>query len=73
MDAYLNNLWYNNWSALRGHRQTKYWFTRQDPLLSTKLMNMSRENLGMCIQFFSGHGWWKKHLTVAKLCNDEEC
>ena len=47
--------------------------TRSDPFLANKLMNMSRENLGMSIQFFSGHGWWKKHLTVANLCNDVEC
>ena len=44
-----------------------------DPFLASKLMNMSRENLGMCIQFFTGHGWWKKHLKIAKLCNDAKC
>ena len=73
LESHLNDLWWSEWSDLGGHRQTKYWLTRPDPFLATKLINMSRENLGMCIQFFSGLGWWKKHLTVAKLCNDEEC
>ena len=73
LEMHLNDVWCNKWSGLRGHCQTKYWLTRPDPFLANKLMNMSRENLGMYIQFFSGHGWWKKHLTVAKLCNDEEC
>ena len=59
LEMHLNDLWCNKWSGLRGHHQTKYWLTRPDPFLATKLMNMSRENLGMCIQFFSGHGWWK--------------
>ena len=58
LETHLNDLWCNKWSGLRGHHQTKYWLTRPDPFLATKLMNMSRENIGMCIQFFSGHGWW---------------
>ena len=63
IDAHLNNLWCSEWSGLKGHRQTKYWFTKPDPFLATKLMNMSRENLGKSIQFFFfSHGWWKKTL-----------
>ena len=60
IDAHLEKLWCSEWSGLRGHRQTKYWFTKPDPILATKLMNMSRENLGKSIQFLFGHGWWKK-------------
>ena len=36
-------------------------------------MNISRENLGKSIQFLSGHGWWKKHLTTANLSGNQEC
>ena len=36
-------------------------------------MQLSRDYLGKCIQFFSGHGWWKKHLRIAQLCRDNEC
>ena len=60
IDAHLDKLWCSEWTCLRAHRQTKYWFTKPDPILATKLMNMSRENLGKSIQFLSGHGWWKK-------------
>ena len=34
---------------------------------------MSREFLGKSIQFFSGHGWWKKHFKIANLSNDDKC
>ena len=37
INAHLNNLWCSEWSGLRGHRQTKYWFTKPDPILATKL------------------------------------
>ena len=66
-------MWCNEWSCLRGHRQTQFWFTKLDPILATKLMNMSRENLGKSIQFLSGHGWWKKHLNTANLSGNQEC
>ena len=62
IEAHLDMVWCNEWSHLRGHRQTKFWFTKLDPTLATKLMNMSRENLGKSIQFLSGHGWWKKNI-----------
>ena len=52
INAHLNNLWCREWSGLKGHNKTKYWFTMPDPFLAAKLMNMSRENLGKCIQFF---------------------
>ena len=73
IEAHLNMVWCNEWSRLRGHRQTKFWFTEPDPFLATKLMNMSRENLGKSIQFLSGHGWWKKHLNTANLSGNQEC
>ena len=36
-------------------------------------VNLSREYLGKCIQFFTGHGWWNKHLKLTKLGNTSEC
>ena len=44
-----------------------------DPILASKLLNLSREQLGWCIQFFTSHGWWKKHLKLTKLCKDKIC
>ena len=63
IEDHLTELWYYEWSHLRGLHQTKFWFTRPDPILATKLINMSKEDLGKCIQFFTGHGWWQKHLS----------
>ena len=71
--TFLNEIWSTKWENLRGHAQTKYWCMGPDPILSAKLLNMPREHFGWCIQFFTGHGWWKKHLKLAKLCNDHTC
>ena len=73
INTHLDDLWQNEWSNLKGHSQTKYWFTMPDPHLAAKLMNLSREYLGKCIQFFTGHGWWNKHLNIANLNNSIEC
>ena len=70
---HLVSTWCNKWDGLKGHNQTKYWFTMPDPFLASKLMNLSREYLGKCIQFFTGHGWWNKHLKLTKLSNTSEC
>ena len=71
IDAHLNNLWCRKWSGLKGHRQTKYWFTKPDPFLATKLMNMSRENLGKCIQIFPAMDGGKNTLTQQTLVATE--
>ena len=34
---------------------------------------MSRKHLGFNIQFFTGHGWWRKHLMTAKLSKSDKC
>ena len=70
---HLVNTWCTEWNGLKGHKQTKYWFTMPDPYLASKLLNLSRENLGKCVQFLTGHGWWNKHLKLANLSNTSEC
>ena len=71
--SYLNDQWYTEWADLRGHAQTKYWLPKPDSFLATKLLQMSRKHLGINIQFFSGHGWWRKHLLIAKLSKVDLC
>ena len=71
--VHLNELWLNEWSHLKGLRQTKFWLTKLDPILASKLINMSREDLGKCIQFFTGHGWWQKYLSIVNLSNNSQC
>ena len=71
--SYLNEKWYTEWSNLKGQAQTKYWLPKPDSFLATKLLQMSRKHLGINIQFFSGHGWWRRHLMTAKLSKDDQC
>ena len=73
IESFLNDKWYKSWDDLDGHAQTKYWLTRPDPFLATKLLQMSRKHLGYNIQFFSGHGWWRRHLMTAKLSKSDKC
>ena len=73
IESFLNDKWYKSWDDLAGHAQTKYWLPRPDPYLATKLLQMSRKHLGFNIQFFSGHGWWRKHLKTAKLSKSDKC
>ena len=40
--------------------QENIWFTKLDPSLASRLVNMSRENLGKCIQFFISHPQFSK-------------
>ena len=67
INSLLDEIWHDDWSKLKGHHQTKYWLTLPDPYLASKLLNLSREYLGKCIQFFTGHGWWNKHLKITNL------
>ena len=69
----LNDLWLKEWTLSKGPCQTKFWFTKPDPFLASRLINMSRADLGRCIQFFTGHGWWQKHLQFAKLSDNPQC
>ena len=73
IEAFLNVQWYKQWDDISGHAQTKYWLPRPDSFLATKLLSMSRKHLGYNIQFFSGHGWWRKHLLTAKLSKSDRC
>ena len=73
IEDHLNEIWCKEWSHSSGLRQTKFLFTKPDPILTAKLINMSREDLGKCIQIFTGHGWWLKHLQIAKLSISSQC
>ena len=73
IESFLNDQWFTSWDDIAGHTQTKYWLPRPDPFLATKLLTMSRKHLGFNIQFFSGHGWWRKHLMTSKLSKSDKC
>ena len=73
IESFLNDQWFKSWDDIAGHAQTKYWLPRPDSFLATKLLTMSRKHLGFNIQFFSSHGWWRKHLMTAKLSKSDKC
>ena len=73
IESFLNEKWFKSWDDLAGHAQTKYWLPRPDSFLASKFLKMPRKHLGYNIQFFSGHGWWRKHLMTAKLSKSDKC
>ena len=73
IESFLNDKWFKFWDDLAGHAQTKYWLPRPDSFLASKLLKMSRKHLGYNIQFFSSHGWWRKHFMTAKLSKSDKC
>ena len=74
INTHLVSIWCNKWDGLKGHNQTKYWFTMPDPFLTSKLMKLV---MGVPWQvhpiFSTSHGWWNKHLKLTKLGNTSEC
>ena len=71
---YLDDIWRQEWTSSKRYQQTKFWLsTGPDPNLSSLLIKFSREKLGKALQFFTGHGWWAKHLHTVKLKDLAEC
>ena len=64
INSHLEGVWCDEWSGLKGHNQTKYWLTKPDPFLASKLMNLSREYLGKCIKFFTAMAGGKNTLML---------
>ena len=65
--------WKKEWTSLDGHRQTKVWLGEPDPDLAKILMRLNRKDLGHCLQWFTGHGWWRRHLHLAGLEDTPQC
>ena len=57
INSHLVDQWVNKWENTRGHTQTKYWLTMPDPILASKLLNLSREQLGTVV-YLEGSGGW---------------
>ena len=52
INSYLENQWFKNWENIKGHSQTKFWFSMPDPYLTSNFFNMSREHLFKCKKKF---------------------
>ncbi len=72
--------WQSQWDKHKECRQTKIWFPTLDTSKSNELLRLSRTDLGLHIQFLSGHNRLKRHMSLqdknidptCRLCNEEE-
>ena len=73
INRWTKDYWSGRWQGLNQCRQTKLWFKGPKPGLSRQLLKCSRVELGLFIQWFSGHGWLRRHLNVIDEYMDSSC
>jgi hypothetical protein len=65
--------WTKRWTKSKGYRQTKIWFSSADQTLAKSLLQKTRIELGIRIQYLTGHGWLKSHSGVIDHSTDQLC
>ena len=66
-------LWNSRWQGINQCRQTKIWFRRIKPGVSRHLLTLPRPDLGLRIQFFTGHTWLRRHISILDPYADPTC
>ena len=55
-------------------RQTKFWFKSGPRFkVAKELLKLKRTELGILIQFFTGHGWLRRHCGIIDGITDKTC
>ena len=66
--------WNTRWKGLNQCRQTKIWFPHGvQPGVSRSLLSLPRLELGLWIQFLTGHCWLNRHCNVIDPYVDAKC
>ena len=64
--------WTEAWIKRSDCRQTKLWFAVPDKMKSSLLMKHNRKEVGLFIQFITGHGWLNRHVALLDQALDTE-
>ena len=56
--------WSEFWQSRPDCRQTKLWFGNPDLVKSKLILQMNRKEIGLFIQFITGHGWLNRHVAL---------
>ena len=68
------NSWNTRWKGLNQCRQTKLWFPQGvRPGISRSIRSLPRLDLGVWIQFLTGHCWLNRHCNVIDPYVDATC
>ncbi len=63
-DQYCRKLWTKRWRSSTDCKQTRAWLPQPDPVFSKELLSLSRDEIGMIIQFITGHCWLRRHEAI---------
>ena len=73
VDRWVRKRWGERWERLEGHRQTRIWYKGPDREKARLLLSKTRADLGINIQFITGHGWLRRHRHVVGEIDDPTC
>lgn len=65
--------WNRRWKSSTEYRQTKIWFPSVDPKKSKYFLNLSRSELGIVVQFITGHNRLNRHESLMSADRDPTC
>ena len=70
---FYQKLWQDRWSSLTYARQTKIWFPYLNKKASHQLLRLKRLDLGLAVQFITGHNRLKKHEAIVNHNSNDTC
>ena len=74
IDSWTLQLWRKRWNDIQTCRQTKFWFSSGPRFnIAKELLKLERTELGILIQFFTGHGWLRRHCGIIDGITDKTC
>jgi hypothetical protein len=73
-------LWDKRWASIKECGQTRFWFPKSSKEMAKELLRLRRCDLGLMIQFVTGHGWFNRHALIVgeaataacRLCGEED-
>ena len=71
--SFYQKLWQDRWSSLTYARQTKIWFPYLNKKASHQLLRLKRLDLGLAVQFITGHNRLKKHEAIVNHNSNYTC
>ncbi len=73
VDRWLIDKWSKQWSKNPTCKQTRFWFPTIKPEFSLSLSKWSRAEVGMMVQFLTGHCWLNRHKFLVEESSTKKC
>ena len=74
IENYSVNKWNSRWNSVKSsYRQTKIWYSKYNKKAAKFFLNLSRHELGLVVQFLTGHNRLNRHQALMYPNIDENC